>query len=237
MKLKYDLHVHSVLSPCADLLMTPNNILNMAYLKELDYLSVTDHNSCLQYDALDKIKLSYNFLVIYGAEVTVKEGYHIVCYLETKEDMKKFQRFLEKNLEDYKITNPYLHHGIKCDEFDEEVEKLNIDFHRPLKACAQEVCEFIDSLGGFSVLAHIDRTKTGILGLGFYFDDLIFSGFELDNFENADCFLKKYPILKTKQMFRSSDAHSLEKINEPIYEIELQEKSVKALFNYMREKR
>ena len=35
MKLFYDLHIHSALSPCGDADMTPNNIVNMAKIKEL----------------------------------------------------------------------------------------------------------------------------------------------------------------------------------------------------------
>ena len=41
----YDLHMHSCLSPCADDTMTPNNICNMAFIKGLDLIAVTDHNS------------------------------------------------------------------------------------------------------------------------------------------------------------------------------------------------
>ena len=45
MKLSVDLHIHSCLSPCVDKGMTPNNIVNMAILKGLDIIAVTDHNS------------------------------------------------------------------------------------------------------------------------------------------------------------------------------------------------
>jgi PHP family Zn ribbon phosphoesterase len=45
MKVFTDMHIHSALSPCADKSMTPNNIVNMALLKGLDIISVTDHNS------------------------------------------------------------------------------------------------------------------------------------------------------------------------------------------------
>ena len=38
----YDLHIHSCLSPCGDMDMTPNNILNMALLKELDLIALTE---------------------------------------------------------------------------------------------------------------------------------------------------------------------------------------------------
>ena len=41
----YDLHIHSCLSPCADDSMTPHNICNMAKIKGLDLIAVTDHNS------------------------------------------------------------------------------------------------------------------------------------------------------------------------------------------------
>ena len=46
MRIAVDLHIHSALSPCADDDMTPNNIVNMAMLKKLDAISITDHNSC-----------------------------------------------------------------------------------------------------------------------------------------------------------------------------------------------
>ena len=38
MKLAADLHIHSCISPCADMSMTPNNVVNMAYLKGLDVM-------------------------------------------------------------------------------------------------------------------------------------------------------------------------------------------------------
>jgi len=55
MKFFYDLHIHSVLSPCADRLMTPNNIFNMANLKGLNIIAVTDHNSMKQLPVLSEI--------------------------------------------------------------------------------------------------------------------------------------------------------------------------------------
>ena len=45
MRLFADTHIHSCLSPCADQSMTPNNIVNMALIKGLDLIAVTDHNS------------------------------------------------------------------------------------------------------------------------------------------------------------------------------------------------
>ena len=78
MRYFYDLHIHTALSPCADVLMSPNNILNMAMLKDLNIIAVTDHNSCLQLDVVKELIESYEMLVIPGVEVEVIEKYHVV---------------------------------------------------------------------------------------------------------------------------------------------------------------
>ena len=70
----YDLHIHSVLSACADDLMTPNNIFNMANLKGLDIISVTDHNSLKQLQICQEISESYDMLFIPGVEITCSPG-------------------------------------------------------------------------------------------------------------------------------------------------------------------
>jgi len=40
-----DLHIHSVLSPCGDLDMSPVNIVEEASRKGLDIIGITDHNT------------------------------------------------------------------------------------------------------------------------------------------------------------------------------------------------
>ena len=45
MKLYYDFHMHSCLSPCGDEDMTPQNIVNMSKLMGFDVIALTDHNT------------------------------------------------------------------------------------------------------------------------------------------------------------------------------------------------
>jgi 3',5'-nucleoside bisphosphate phosphatase len=40
-----DLHVHTCLSPCATLDMTPQKIVAQARLMKLEMIAITDHNS------------------------------------------------------------------------------------------------------------------------------------------------------------------------------------------------
>ena len=45
MRVKADLHIHTVLSPCGDLDMSPGNILRAALERGLGLIGITDHNS------------------------------------------------------------------------------------------------------------------------------------------------------------------------------------------------
>ncbi len=42
---KADLHIHTCLSPCAEIDMSPLAVVNTAIEKGIDIIAVTDHNS------------------------------------------------------------------------------------------------------------------------------------------------------------------------------------------------
>ena len=81
-KFYYDLHLHSCLSPCGDMDMTPNNIVNMAKLLGLDVIALTDHNTSLNCEAAMKVGEEVGVLVIPGMELTTSEDIHAVCLLD-----------------------------------------------------------------------------------------------------------------------------------------------------------
>ena len=45
MKYRYDLHIHSALSPCAEEEMTPVTVVGQAALSGLDFVAIADHNA------------------------------------------------------------------------------------------------------------------------------------------------------------------------------------------------
>ena len=69
----YDLHIHSCLSPCGSLDMTPNNIVNMSKIKGLDIIAVTDHNACDHVRTVYELGQQLGLLVLPGMEVQTKE--------------------------------------------------------------------------------------------------------------------------------------------------------------------
>ena len=76
--MKYDFHIHTALSPCGDNDMTPNNIVNMAYLKGLEAIAVTDHNCVKNVAAVIEAGKNAGITVIPGMEIESSEEIHIV---------------------------------------------------------------------------------------------------------------------------------------------------------------
>ena len=68
--MNFDLHIHSCLSPCGDMDMTPNNLVNMAKLLGLDVIALTDHNSSRNCAAAMEVGREIGLLVIPGMELT-----------------------------------------------------------------------------------------------------------------------------------------------------------------------
>ena len=95
MKLKYDFHLHSCLSPCGDNDMTPYNLVNMAKLMGYDIIALTDHNSCLNCPAAIKAGQEAGITVVPGMELCTSEEIHTVCLFPT---LEKALEFLENSV-------------------------------------------------------------------------------------------------------------------------------------------
>ncbi|MFH1297620.1 MAG: PHP domain-containing protein, partial [Bacteroidota bacterium] len=61
---KADLHIHTCLSPCADLEMSPRNIVTEAKKKGLDIIGICDHNSAENFPAVEKSAIKEGIKVI-----------------------------------------------------------------------------------------------------------------------------------------------------------------------------
>ena len=90
MNLSYDLHNHTALSPCGDVDNTPNNVVNMAALKGLDVIAVTDHNSILNCRPAIVLGERAGLIVLPGMELTTSEDIHILCLFPDLDCAEKY---------------------------------------------------------------------------------------------------------------------------------------------------
>ncbi len=229
MKYAIDLHIHSALSPCADDDMTPNNIVNMAILKGLDIIAITDHNSCDNIEAIMEVG-GDNILIIPGMEVQSKEEVHLLCYFTELDNILKFDAVIRAKLP--KISNsPHIFgNQYIMDSLDnivgirEELLLTSVDM------TVDEVANKVRELGGVVIPAHVDRMSYSILSqLGFIPPELEFPTLEVSTVSSVDELnLKEYDYIL------SSDAHSLGNIMEREMFVELQYPTVSGLLSLFR---
>ncbi len=210
---KGDFHIHTCLSPCADLYMTPKRILNKCAEKGIDIIAICDHNSCENVKYALKAANKYNITVIPGMEITTIEEVHIIGLFPNNIQSTKMQKIIYSKLDG--INNEDLF-GVQAvvNEYDEVVSLNNKLLIGASNLTINEVVNYIHQFHGIAICAHVDREAYGITGkLGFIPDDLEIDAIEISPLTkdikpliDVNPELAKYPI------FFSSDAHSLDTI-------------------------
>ena len=254
-KICYDLHIHSCLSPCGDDDMTPNNIVNMARLKGLDLIAVTDHNSCANGPALRgavrrteelwagcetgngrAVSSAGDLLLLYGAEVETEEEVHSLCLFAALEEAQAFERALAPYFADVKNrTDIYGNQRIM-----DELDRVTGEEQRLLAFAAglsfYDLFSLTSSLGGAFVPAHIDKPVFSVLSnLGFIPEELPIAAVEVSPAGLRGGFLDAHPeIAERYKVITSSDAHYLEDMAEPEHYMELPERTAEAAVRWLR---
>lgn len=201
----------------------------MSMLKEVDILSVTDHNSTKQLRVFEDLQESYDFLFIPGVEVSVLEDFDVLCYFRTYNDAIKFDKYLEPRLNGewgiFEESNQVI-----TDIFDTTYETYPI----PLTGTNipyLELVKEVRGLNGAIVLAHIDRDSKSVLNT-YKLEDIDFDAIEIQKY-GREKFLKDNPELNKYKILFNSDSHSLLTISEKEDYINLEEKTIESFFNFL----
>ena len=239
MKIAVDLHIHSGLSPCAEHTMTPNNIVNMARLKGLDAIAITDHNSLKNIEVFLKVAQKNGIICIPGVEVTTKEEVHLLGYFEDIESVKKFQKIIDMHLPEDKNNKEIFGNQLMYDEDDNIIGEEQVLLSRAINLSLDGAIEEIRKLRGVPIPAHINRNRFSIISnLGFISPELNIKAIEICSFGDLKLIEKFCPNFESYNKIYSSDAHSLGQILEREFFIEVEgysiESILKALENFQK---
>ena len=214
----YDLHMHSCLSPCAEDLMTPNNIANMVFIKGLDLFAVTDHNSTKNLPAIAEVASSLGLKMLYGAELETSEEVHVLGLFNTLEKSQKFQEWIDSVMPEIPNDEEYFGHQWIMNAQDEKIGDEKRLLLVSLNATLEETTKAIHDYGGRVILAHVlDRANSVTNQLGFIPMDLPYDGLEVKNEEQRLRVIETNPWVteESTNWFIDSDAHYLVNISEP----------------------
>lgn len=220
MKLYYDFHIHSCLSPCGDGDSTPNNIVNMALIKGLNVIAVSDHNTGKNCPAAMAVGKKNGLVVLPGMELTTSEDIHILCLFERYEDLEKLETYIAKTRLRIRNKPEIFGRQYIMNENDEIVGEEEDLLIVSSGVSVEEAAALVKGFGGIPVPAHIDKQANGIVGILGSFDYGL-------GFEMVECTVGSG--VKLPQL-TNSDAHYLWDISEAEHFIEAETCSAHGVF-------
>jgi len=203
-----DLHIHTVLSPCGDLNMSPGNIINEAKRKKLDIIGLTDHNSVRHCKIVRKMAEEAGILALMGAEVTTTEEVHCLVFFEKTETIDEFGEFLNDRLPDVRNVPSLFGYQVQVNEKEEIIYTEEKMLLNAVNISIDDLGEYVHKRMGLFIPAHIDRKKNSIYSqLGILPPELNADALELSALCNHERFLNEHPELLLHTIIKGSDAH------------------------------
>ncbi len=219
-----DLHIHSILSPCADRLMIPQNIYSKMLQAGINTFAVCDHNST------KNVRAFYEFgrecypkiLFLPGIEIETEEEVHIVGLfpnLESAETVGEIIReTLKEGIKKKDFLEPQSIINSRGEIIGEEEKALYLSSELDLESAV----ELLHKYDAIAIASHIDRPSFSVTSqLGFIpenlFDALEISPISVKRVSEKREFImsdRVYTIPDNMPIITSTDSHSLDEIGQ-----------------------
>lgn len=226
--LKADLHVHTVLSPCATLEMLPSFIVQRALETNINLIAITDHNASANVPAVIKAAEGTGLKVLSGIELSTAEEIHVLCLFDTYAQLSAFQKIVDHNLPNIPNRPDFFGLQLIVDSEDNFLAIENRLLSNATRLSLSEAHHHTLQLGGVFIPAHVNREENGLLPrLGGVPPELNLSVLEISQTSRPEI-LQRYPYLKDFHLIPGADAHDLDGITGTL-SLQMEDLSVSSL--------
>ena len=227
--IKVDIHIHTCLSPCAEISISPKRIVEKAYQEGLNMIFITDHNTTENAEAAMKASKHFEDLMVYpGVEITSKEEVHTLGLFENVRDAYNVQNYIYKYLPEAVSKQEYKEQII-ANENNEVEGYLKKSLFNAVDLSIGKIVNIIHDNNGLAIAAHIDRESFSVIGqLGFIPEELNFDALEVSPNTSIEKAKETYKEYCAKYKFvTGSDSHSLDTIGSNYTEFNMEDNSFK----------
>lgn len=210
-RFRADLHVHTVLSPCAEVEMIPPLIVQTALEQQIDIIAITDHNASANVRAVQKAAEGTGLTVLPGMEVQSREDVHLLTLFEKIETLETWQAEVDKALPNLLNDPDYFGEQFVVDETGELIRGEPRLLLTATQFSIDEIFERVDALGGLVIPAHVERTSFGLLpSLGLISDDWHVPALEISRHTSPEKAAVTFPAVGKYPLIQSGDVHRLD---------------------------
>ena len=205
-----DLHVHTILSPCAEVEMIPPLIVQEAFERKIDIIAITDHNASANVEAVQKAAEGSGLTVLPGMEVQTHEDVHLLCLFASLSDLKNWQHEIDLSLPVSLNQPEHLGEQFVVDETGEFIRNEPRLLLTATQLSIEEVLTKVNQLNGLVIPAHTDRSTFGLFPtLGFLADWWNFPALEISRHITVNTLHEKFPSSKRLPVIQGGDVHRL----------------------------
>ena len=219
--MKFDLHIHSCLSPCANLEMAPSEIVRKAMESGMDGIALTDHQSARNTPAIAECARRAGLKCLFGMEVQTAEEVHTLAIFDTVEQALGMTDWVYAAMPK-RVNDPETFGDQPVVTWDDDI--VEMEWRILAMGCRRTIPETaakVRELGGLYIAAHVDRANHSVLGtLGAIPRPLVdteiqpggglfFDAVELSRTADESAWL---PKVEGYAVTRSSDAHNIEDV-------------------------
>jgi PHP family Zn ribbon phosphoesterase len=208
-----DLHLHTVLSPCAEVEMIPPLIVRRAQELGLEIIAVTDHNAAHNAAAVIEAAAGSGLTVLPGMEVQSREEVHLVCLFDAVEQVLAWQAQVDAALPDRENDEDFFGAQFVVDARGDYLYTEKRLLSAATALSVEEVVAGVRALGGIVLAAHVDRPSYSLIAnLGFVPPGLGIAGLELTRGADPAEVARRLPQTAGYGLVVSGDAHRLEEM-------------------------
>lgn len=206
-----ELHVHTVLSPCAAIEMIPPLIVQTALDQKIDLIAITDHNASANVSAVQQAASGSPLIILPGMEVQTREEVHLLCLFNDIQNLLDWQTVVDRHLPELENDADYFGEQFIVDSIGDylasEKRLLLNSIQLSIDECVQEV----HRLNGLAIPAHVNRKAFGLFAnLGLVPPGVAIDALEISRHITPQQAYLQYPQTREHPLMQSGDVHHLE---------------------------
>lgn len=205
-----DLHIHTVLSACAEVEMIPPLIVRRALRLGLGLIAVTDHNACANAEAVIRAAEGTGLAVLPGMELQTREEVHLLCLFDAMEPCLAWQEEVWGLLPPLVNREEFFGPQYVVDADGEWVRTEKRLLAASADIAVEQAVARVHALGGLAIPAHVDRPAFSVLAnLGMVPPNLGADALEVTARFRPETGFAQWPELRGWPLVVNGDAHRL----------------------------
>lgn len=206
-----ELHLHTVVSPCAAVEMIPPLIVREALFRGIHLIAVTDHNTGVNAWAVQKAAAGTELTVLPGMELQTREEVHLLCLFDTLEQLEAWQARVSELLPPFENNIDFFGEQFVVDHTGDFIRRETQLLLTSADLTLENAVSGVTDLGGLVIPAHVNRPSFSLISnLGLVPPGINFEILEISRHLTPAEAYRKFPQLKNYPLIQNGDVHTLD---------------------------